>query len=90
MEVSVRELKNNLSMYLRRVQAGEALTITSHRKIVGFLTPAQPSTGAVEARLATAPGIRWSGGKPAADTHAPKAKKGRTVSSLVLEDRGPR
>ena len=41
MVVSVRELKNHLSEYLRRVQDGEELLITSRGKPVGRLVPAR-------------------------------------------------
>jgi hypothetical protein len=34
MEISVRELKNRLSEYLRRAEAGEAITITSRGRPV--------------------------------------------------------
>lgn len=39
MDVSVRELKNNLSAYLRRVQAGEAVHITLRGKRIARLLP---------------------------------------------------
>ena len=31
MQVSVRELKNNLSKYLKLVRQGESVVVTSHR-----------------------------------------------------------
>lgn len=37
MEVPVRELKNRLSEYLRRVQAGEEIVVTSRGKAVARL-----------------------------------------------------
>lgn len=37
MEISVRELKNHLSKYLRRAQAGEEIVVTSHGKAVATL-----------------------------------------------------
>lgn len=42
MEVSVRELKNRLSEYLRRAQAGEEVVVTSHGKAVGRLVGPPP------------------------------------------------
>jgi antitoxin (DNA-binding transcriptional repressor) of toxin-antitoxin stability system len=35
----VRELKNNLSRYLRRVEAGERIAVTSHGRVVAELRP---------------------------------------------------
>lgn len=37
--VGVRELRQNLSVYLRRVQAGEALQVTDHGRPVANLEP---------------------------------------------------
>ena len=39
MDISVRELKNHLSEYLRRVQSGEELVVTSRGKEVARLVP---------------------------------------------------
>jgi prevent-host-death family protein len=38
-DVSVRELRQNLSVYLRRVEAGEALRVTTRGRPVAMLTP---------------------------------------------------
>jgi prevent-host-death family protein len=43
MEVSVREIKNRLSEYLRRVQAGEEVVITSRGRPVARLAPLSES-----------------------------------------------
>jgi prevent-host-death family protein len=40
--VGVRELRQNLSVYLRRVKAGETLEVTEHGQAVARLTP-QPA-----------------------------------------------
>ncbi len=42
--VGVRELRQNLSVYLRRVEAGETLEVTEHGRPVARLgpTPAEP------------------------------------------------
>lgn len=40
--VGVRELRQNLSVYLRRVQTGEALRVTDHGVPVALLTPLPP------------------------------------------------
>jgi prevent-host-death family protein len=37
--VGVRELRQNLSVYLRRVEAGETLEVTEHGRPVARLTP---------------------------------------------------
>lgn len=57
--VGVRELRQNLSVYLDRVKKGEALTVTEHGAAVAILRPL-PSAPTVLSRLvaegrATAP-----------------------------------
>lgn len=37
--VGVRELRQNLSVYLARVKRGETLTVTEHRQVVATLRP---------------------------------------------------
>jgi prevent-host-death family protein len=39
METGVRELKNNLSRYLRRIEAGEHIAVTAHGRVVAELRP---------------------------------------------------
>ena len=39
MDIATRNLKDHLSEYLKRVQAGEELTITSHGKPIAKLSP---------------------------------------------------
>lgn len=43
-DVGVRELRQNLSVYLRRIQQGETLRVTEHGRPVALLTPIR-STG---------------------------------------------
>jgi prevent-host-death family protein len=51
--VGVRELRQNLSVYLRRVAAGETLTVTEHRRPVAVLAPL-PQTDSPLERLIVA------------------------------------
>ncbi|MCC6539475.1 MAG: type II toxin-antitoxin system prevent-host-death family antitoxin [Bryobacterales bacterium] len=37
METGIRELKDNLSQYIRRVEAGERVTVTAHGRVVAEL-----------------------------------------------------
>jgi prevent-host-death family protein len=43
-DVGVRELRQNLSVYLRRIAQGETLRVTEHGHPVALLTPI-PNTG---------------------------------------------
>lgn len=40
LQVGVRELRQNLSVYLDRVKRGESLTVTEHNQVVAVLGPA--------------------------------------------------
>jgi prevent-host-death family protein len=90
--VSVRELKTNLSEYLRRTSSGEQLTITSRGKPIAVLTPVSESD---EQRLdrklreLEAKGVLRVGiGKPKALHPRIKLRgKGPSVSEMVIEDR---
>jgi prevent-host-death family protein len=40
MTVGIRELKDNLSEYVRRSEAGERIAVTAHGRVVAMLVPA--------------------------------------------------
>jgi len=40
--VGIRELKNNLSKYIRRVEAGERVIVTDRGRVIAELSPPQP------------------------------------------------
>ena len=52
METGIRELKDNLSRYIRRIEAGERISVTAHGRVVAELVP--PG-----GRGRTSPGTRW-------------------------------
>lgn len=39
MATGIRELKNNLSRYIRRIEAGERIAVTAHGRVVAELVP---------------------------------------------------
>ena len=39
METGIRELKDNLSRYIRRIEAGERVAVTVHGRVVAELVP---------------------------------------------------
>ncbi len=47
----MRELRQNLSVYLRRVEKGETLDVTEHGRLVARLAPAPPPEASVLDRL---------------------------------------
>jgi prevent-host-death family protein len=46
MAVGIRELKNNLSHYVRKAEAGERVAVTAHGRIVAELVPAGSAASA--------------------------------------------
>lgn len=52
MTAGIRELKDNLSEYVRRVEAGERVAVTAHGRVVAMLVPAdEASRGRRRTRL---------------------------------------
>lgn len=83
--VGVRELRQNLSVYLRRVEQGEALDVTEHGRVVARLGPAPaPEAGALD-RL-TAEGRAIPASLSLADLPAPVTST-RSVTRALLEMR---
>ena len=64
METGIRELKNNLSRYIRRIEAGERISVTAHGRVVAELLP--PGH-----RARTSPGSRWDELIAAGTLHPP-------------------
>lgn len=64
METGIRALKDNLSTYIRRVEAGERVSVTSHGRVVAELVP--PGTGSRHRETS-----RWDQMVAAGTLHAP-------------------
>ena len=84
MQASVRDIKDNLSKYLRLIHEGEEVMITSHNKPVARLQ----ATASPPENLPNIPGVRWCAGKPEYQSINTLPKiKGKTLADTVLEDR---
>ena len=87
--VGVRELRQNLSVYLDRVKKGEVLTVTEHGAAVAILRPLPPA-GSVLDRLVAEGRAR----RPTRDIHSrPRPLRvdlPRPLSALVEDDREDR
>ena len=85
--IGVRELKAHLSEYLKRVQAGEHVTITDRGRPIAIIAPATAARRMEWAHALVAEGhARWDGGKPTG--LSPRLKsRGKPASQMVLEDR---
>lgn len=85
METSIRELKSQLSGIIRRVAAGETVTVRIRNRPVAQIVPIRAQRG-VEL-LARAPGIEWRGGKPAGLPRGERLPPNVALSDWVAEDR---
>jgi prevent-host-death family protein len=82
--VGVRELRQNLSIYLDRVKKGEALTVTEHGEAVAILRPLPP-TSSLLPRL-VAEGRAAAPRKALRDLQAPLDVKLARPLSEILDD----
>lgn len=83
--VGIRQLRDRLAAYLRRVRAGESLLIVDRDTPIAHLTPAMPELRAVSDLVAEGL-VEWGGGKPRGAAQPPKVR-GEPVSDLVVEGR---
>lgn len=93
--VGIRELKNNLSRYLRKVEAGERIAVTDRGRVVAEL--GKPLSGEASANRSRYAELVASGlarppteaGDPLADWPPIRLRRG-TAAALLDEDRGER
>ena len=85
--VGVRELKENLSRYLKRVKSGERILVTDRKKELAIIVPYSIDGEEEEILSLIQRGIaHWNGGKPTGMASR-TASRGKTVSEAVLQDR---
>jgi prevent-host-death family protein len=85
--VGIRELKAQLSAYLRQVKRGATLVITDRGRPIGRIVPLRPSLDGRLEELVQAGLVSWSG-RPLEPRKPVVATRGRRmVSELLLEDR---
>ena len=94
MHIATRDLKDHLSEYLKRVQAGEEITITSHGKPVAKLSPPDAVNAPRPDPLANVAWIRQPTRQrqPGERFGLPPDQRivmtpGPTMSEIVLQDR---
>jgi prevent-host-death family protein len=85
--VGVRELRQNLSVYLRRVQAGATLRVTEHRRTVAVLAPAGSGT-ALERLIASGRVLPGKGNL--AELGVPRGRRTRRASRALETNRADR
>lgn len=89
--VGIRELRQNLSVYLRRVEAGETLDVTEHGRPVARLGPIHEPALTGLARL-EAEGHIWPATRDHRSLPPPPRIPGRPLSAILQEmrDEDPR
>ena len=85
MDASIRQLKANLSGLIRKVEAGETVTVNVRNRPVARIVPIAGRGRLKE--LARTPGITWKGGKPAGLIRGERLPRGVSLSDWVAEDR---
>lgn len=85
--VGTRELKSKLSEYLRRVKAGETITVTDHGKTIGHIIPSKQTVRDKILAMVKAGQAEWDGEelkpyKPKVVNHG-----SGNISDLIIEDR---
>lgn len=89
MTVGIRELKTNLSWYLKKVRAGAILHISDRGRTIATVQPAIAKAEVAWVHQMVAEGkARWSGAKPLGASRPVRLRPGRkTASTVVLEGR---
>jgi prevent-host-death family protein len=92
MTTGIRELKDHLSRYIRRIEAGERITVTAHGRVVAELVPPSTANAGLGSRydeLVASGVIRPAveDGDPLEDWPDSKLPKG-TAAALIDSDRG--
>jgi prevent-host-death family protein len=86
-QVGVRELRDHLSRYLKKVKAGKELAVADRGRVIARVVPAEtPAVPTGVAALVREGLATWGGGKPRG-AKRPMALPGRSVSDLVIAER---
>jgi prevent-host-death family protein len=85
--VGIRELKENLGRYMKKVRTGENIIVTDRKKEIAVIMPLEKKQKEEKIYKLIRQGmVCWSGGKPVGMS-ARIISKGKSVSSAVIEDR---
>ncbi len=87
-QVGIRDLRQNLSVYLRRVEAGETLEVSDRGKAVALLTPLPQSTSVLDRLIAEGRATAAVG--DLLDLGLPAGKVSRSLTDALEADRKER
>ena len=85
--IGIRELKENLGRYMKRVRTGERIIITDRKKEIAIIMPLENKAKEEKIYQLIQRGMAcWSGGKPEG-MPVRIISRGKSVSDAVIEDR---
>ncbi len=85
--IGIRDLKENMSRYMKKIKTGEKIIVTDRKKEVAIIMPLGQKTGEDDLyQLIQSGAASWSGGVPEG-MPTRIISKGKSVSSAVVEDR---
>lgn len=86
-KIGIRELKENLSRYMKKVKTGEKIIVTDRKKEIAIIMPLGKKDKEEKVYQLIQQGMAsWSGEKPAGMPRRVVAY-GKSVSDAVVEDR---
>ncbi len=85
MEVGIRELRADLSRWIRRVEDGEVVTVTDRGRPVATITPTNGKRSRLDALIAA--GLVLPATRPWVGPLPPLLEGAGPLSDYVLEDR---
>lgn len=88
--VGIRELRQNLSVHLRRVKRGESLEVTEHGRPVALLAPLPEASGTRERLLAAGKLERATATLAQLGPPPAEPQPSRSVSGALEEQRSER
>ena len=90
MRVGTKQLKNQLSQYLRQVRAGETVTVTDRGRAVAELRGVDPTPSSEVERLREldTAGLITTGSGRFRDIRPARLRRGASASKAISADRG--
>jgi len=85
--VGIRDLKAQLSHYIRQVKSGNTVIITERGKPVGRIVPVEVSLEEKIQELIQSGFLVWNGQKLKPTAPVAENKGEKTIAEMVLEDR---
>lgn len=85
--IGIRELKENLGRYMKKVRTGERIIITDRKKEIAIIIPLERKAKEEKIYQLIQRGMAWwRGGKPEG-IPVRIVSRGKSVSGAVIEDR---